>query len=343
MVKKSAKIYLEEPESQCSASKVFFDTRAILWSIVEAVKDVNETSVVMSEVAADESLDEFLAISDDLPFSFGSSKKFKKRKPQNGKHTSVKKSKSNNSLSGLFACYEQHILSEHHVHEDSYFYVKSNHFDDGHEKYHVVRVLGVSCDEPIGNYVVVRYLFTSRQESINRNQLIPIISYLCTFNVFLPSTNLTSSSFSESSPTPSSSSSTLYEYINEDLWYQLNSNKPSFDVHDKYWDQRYRIFSLYDKGIQLDPESWYSITYECIGNYLVERCLEIAKIKNLGEIKAVIDGFSGCGGITIPLGKQKIFSIAVDIDPEKLKYLRYVFGFLLLSSLIFKCFFLHLS
>ena len=32
------------------------------------------------------------------------------------------------------------------------------------------------------------------------------------------------------------------------------------DVPDKYWDQRYRLFRLFDRGIALDPESWFSVS-----------------------------------------------------------------------------------
>ena len=40
----------------------------------------------------------------------------------------------------------------------------------------------------------------------------------------------------------------------------------------KYWAQRYRLFSLYDSGVKLDPESWYSITPEKIAQHIAERC-----------------------------------------------------------------------
>src|SRR3546814_9800067 len=36
--------------------------------------------------------------------------------------------------------------------------------------------------------------------------------------------------------------------------------KPAQDIPDKYWDQRYRYFSRYDHGIELDVEGWYSVS-----------------------------------------------------------------------------------
>ena len=41
---------------------------------------------------------------------------------------------------------------------------------------------------------------------------------------------------------------------------------------DKYWDQRYRLFSKYDHGVKLDDESWYSVTPEIIAQHIANRC-----------------------------------------------------------------------
>ena len=40
---------------------------------------------------------------------------------------------------------------------------------------------------------------------------------------------------------------------------------------DKYWSQRYRIFSKFDQGCHLDEESWFSITPEKIAQHHAER------------------------------------------------------------------------
>ena len=40
----------------------------------------------------------------------------------------------------------------------------------------------------------------------------------------------------------------------------------------KYWAQRYRLFSMYDDGVKLDHESWYSITPEKIAEHIADRC-----------------------------------------------------------------------
>jgi hypothetical protein len=43
------------------------------------------------------------------------------------------------------------------------------------------------------------------------------------------------------------------------------------DVPDKYWAQRFKLFSKFDQGIQLDTESWYSVTPELIAQHIATR------------------------------------------------------------------------
>ena len=43
-------------------------------------------------------------------------------------------------------------------------------------------------------------------------------------------------------------------------------------VPAKYYGQRYRYWSLYDQGVQMDPEGWYSVTPEVISEHIAERC-----------------------------------------------------------------------
>jgi len=43
------------------------------------------------------------------------------------------------------------------------------------------------------------------------------------------------------------------------------------DTH-KYWKQRYKLFSRFDKGIQMDREGWFSVTPERIAHHIANRC-----------------------------------------------------------------------
>lgn len=58
---------------------------------------------------------------------------------------------------------------------------------------------------------------------------------------------------------------------------------------EKYWAQRYNLFSRYDDGIKMDEEGWFSVTPEAIAIRQAER--------SGGGL--VIDCFAGVGGNAI--------------------------------------------
>ncbi|XP_014474789.1 PREDICTED: uncharacterized protein LOC106744478 isoform X2 [Dinoponera quadriceps] len=76
----------------------------------------------------------------------------------------------------------------------------------------------------------------------------------------------------------------------------------------KYWFKRYELFHKYDEGIQLDIESWYSVTPERIAIQIARRC----------KCDVIIDAFCGAGGNAIQFGFTCNKVIAIDIDPEKI-------------------------
>ena len=65
---------------------------------------------------------------------------------------------------------------------------------------------------------------------------------------------------------------------------------------EKYWKQRYRFFSKFDDGIQLDKESWFSVTPEAIAAHIAERC----------QCDIIVDAFCGVGGNTIQVSALHI-------------------------------------
>lgn len=83
-------------------------------------------------------------------------------------------------------------------------------------------------------------------------------------------------------------------WINEDMY--------------KYYRQRYQLFSLYDRGVLMDRESWYSVTPEKIAMHhsQVLKC------------DTILDGFGGCGGNTIQFAKTCRRVVSVEIDPIKI-------------------------
>ncbi|XP_044280020.1 trimethylguanosine synthase isoform X4 [Varanus komodoensis] len=61
----------------------------------------------------------------------------------------------------------------------------------------------------------------------------------------------------------------------------------------KYWAQRYRLFSRFDEGIQLDREGWFSVTPEKIAEHIAER------VKQSFKYDIIVDAFCGVGGNAI--------------------------------------------
>jgi trimethylguanosine synthase len=106
---------------------------------------------------------------------------------------------------------------------------------------------------------------------------------------------------------------------------------------DKYWNQRRRLFSRFDQGVQLDEEGWYSVTPEQIADHVASRLTDLAagqggqgqgqgpgpggpnNNSNNNNI-VVLDAFCGCGGNAIAFAKQPGISvIGVDLDRSKLR------------------------
>ena len=90
--------------------------------------------------------------------------------------------------------------------------------------------------------------------------------------------------------------------------YGKNTSCKSTVPNYKFWMQRYYYFSKFDKGIQMDKESWYSVTPEKIAKYTAK----------LIEGKSIIDGFCGCGGNVIQFSKYCSKVYAIDISSKKL-------------------------
>lgn len=101
---------------------------------------------------------------------------------------------------------------------------------------------------------------------------------------------------------------------------------PKDEVEDKYWAQRKRFFSKFDNGIQLDKESWYSVTPEAIADHISKRMvkdIESSRKEEKSGGAIILDAFCGCGGNAIGFAKldpsQVKLVICVDIDRSKLR------------------------
>lgn len=86
----------------------------------------------------------------------------------------------------------------------------------------------------------------------------------------------------------------------------------------KYWAQRYRLFSQFDRGIKLDREGWFSVTPERIAEHIAQR------IQHSGvHADIVVDAFCGVGGNAIQFALTGKRVVAIDIDPVRLELARH--------------------
>eukprot|EP00981_Chlorochromonas_danica_P001631 scaffold351_cov162-Ochromonas_danica.AAC.16 len=283
-------VYLEDHRG--SVAHLVGACRDVLWGIVERVVQEQEQQEEEDyEQVSPEMLSSF-----DLPVTFGSSRKLK-RKPKR-RNSGSRRRKGSVELPQPN---RQHLLAEHNL----AFYRSASR---ERREWLCVAILGIGPSLPPGEYAMVRPLLQSEVFEVPRAALRDLSL---------------------------SHRQTLYPQWEADVYYQLNLGKPA-DVHEKYWDQRYRLFSRFDQGVRLDCESWYSLTYETIAQYLVHRCCSSINGRlgdSLGSgrgeaaqgLGLVLDCFSGCGGCTIPFAAlPDLHVVAVDLDSRKLEDLRSV-------------------
>ena len=79
-------------------------------------------------------------------------------------------------------------------------------------------------------------------------------------------------------------------------------------VPDKFWSQRRRLFTRFDEGIQLDKESWYSVTPEAIANHI-----SASMVSNHEKI-IILDMFCGCGGNAIGFAARQEVQSVICVD-----------------------------
>nr|CAH8867038.1 unnamed protein product [Trichobilharzia regenti] len=76
----------------------------------------------------------------------------------------------------------------------------------------------------------------------------------------------------------------------------------SSKILPKYWKRRYDLFERFDEGVQLDEESWYSVTPECIARRQAKAC----------ACDFLVDAFAGVGGNTIHFAQNCGLVLAIE-------------------------------
>lgn len=106
----------------------------------------------------------------------------------------------------------------------------------------------------------------------------------------------------------------------------------------RYYQQRYDYFHLFDEGIAMDEEGWYSVTPEAIAEHIASESLAIltAQMRTATDNDAeqslrqtsaeqftVLDAFCGVGGNTIQFARYFGHVIAVELDAQRLEMARH--------------------
>ncbi|KAJ3477577.1 hypothetical protein NLG97_g8804 [Lecanicillium saksenae] len=79
----------------------------------------------------------------------------------------------------------------------------------------------------------------------------------------------------------------------------------------KYFSQRYSIFSYYDDGICMTDDAWFGVTPEPIANKIAEEMKSYPK-----EQKILIDLFCGAGGNTIAFALTERWDRIISIERD---------------------------
>lgn len=93
------------------------------------------------------------------------------------------------------------------------------------------------------------------------------------------------------------------------------------DVRAVYWNKRHFLFSLFDQGVQMDQESWFSVTPESIANHIASRLAMSSSTSS----SSVLDCCCGVGGNVLAFSQHKHFHqvVGVDVVPSKLSMARH--------------------
>nr|CDS27379.2 trimethylguanosine synthase [Hymenolepis microstoma] len=88
---------------------------------------------------------------------------------------------------------------------------------------------------------------------------------------------------------------------------------------EKYWRQRYRLFSLFDEGIHIDREGLFSVTPEVLAIHHARRLLRLTPEK---ESPVALDLFTGVGGNCIQLALAGFKVVTVDFSKRMIEMAR---------------------
>ena len=93
--------------------------------------------------------------------------------------------------------------------------------------------------------------------------------------------------------------------------------RPESITH-RNWEKRQFLFGIFDEGIQLDEESWYSVTPEPIARHIASRLQSKSRHNAHGQPKLILDCCCGVGGNAIAFAHHD-YVIGIDNQVNKLR------------------------
>jgi len=125
--------------------------------------------------------------------------------------------------------------------------------------------------------------------------------------------NLSDSQSMVSESTPNEES--VVEMALPDIHHYNESSQMPYEIQ-KYWHQRYELFSKYDEGVRLTDSAWFGVTPEPVANTIAAHIATSAPKSK----KIVIDCFAGAGGNAIAFALSGHWSrvFAIEKDPQVL-------------------------
>lgn len=93
-------------------------------------------------------------------------------------------------------------------------------------------------------------------------------------------------------------------------------------THQKYWIQRYNLFTSWREGIRLDYESWYSVTPNAIAVLQARRCI-LQNLQTQEIPLLVVDAFSGSGSNSAEFASAGAHVISCEINISRVKMVKF--------------------
>ncbi|PTB81490.1 hypothetical protein M440DRAFT_63392 [Trichoderma longibrachiatum ATCC 18648] len=104
--------------------------------------------------------------------------------------------------------------------------------------------------------------------------------------------------------------------LTDDCHHYTGKHEVPWDIQ-KYFSQRYSIFSYYDAGVHMTDDAWFGVTPEPVANQIA---FELAEDYYDPKKNVLIDAFGGAGGNTIAFALSERWDriIAIERDPATL-------------------------